>query len=167
MIINVAIVAAEQSTRVRVLDVLEVQLMEGSEASGDGILKRIKAARRVSMTQPARTATATASALTSAATTSASNVEAPLSKEVGRVSGSEESGDGDVWRIESPWRAIISTTQPARTASSVGAYMANTQDLPRRRSDAAVVLCVPVFRFHDFSIRGRGPEPPWGNRDAV
>ena len=46
MIINVAIVAAEQSTRVRVLDVLEVQLMEGSEASGDGILKRIKAARR-------------------------------------------------------------------------------------------------------------------------
>ena len=39
-------------------------------------------------------------------------------------------------RIEAPRRARISTTQPARAASSVGAYMANTQDLPRWSSDA-------------------------------
>ena len=85
MIINVAIVAAEQSTRVRVLDVLEVQLMEGSEASGDGILERMKAARRgFDDTAGANShSIATASALTTAATTSASKVEAPLSKEGG------------------------------------------------------------------------------------
>ena len=111
MIINVAIVAAEQSTRVRVLDVLEVQLMEGSEASGDGILKRIKAARRVSMTQPARTATATASALTTAATTSASKVEAPLSKEGGRERSRRVSRRGRVAnRIESPRQDIDDTS---------------------------------------------------------
>ena len=86
MSINVAIVVAEQSTRVRVLDVLEVQLMEGSEASGDGIFERIKAARRgLDDTAGANShSIATASALTTAATTSASKVEAPLSKEVRR-----------------------------------------------------------------------------------
>ena len=86
MSINAAIVVAEQSTRVRVLGVLELQLMEGSEASGDGVLERIKAARRgLDDTAGANSdsgSIATASALTTAATTSASKVEAPLSKEV-------------------------------------------------------------------------------------